>query len=137
MIYQMGEHCWRPVMGCPLQYNHDPNGVSLQCFDMAAPTKLKGGNAYILWGFQLKSKAFTAMQYGSPIQEIFLSVCLLRRVAYRSTYGLNRNLPHKFINNLWESIHFVLSLKILDILPANYFLFLFSIYLMLAIKIYN
>ena len=77
------------------------------------------------------------MQYVSRIQEIFLSVCLLRLVAYRSTYGLNQNLPHKFLNNLWESIHFVLQLKILDILSANYFLFLFSIYLMLAIKIYN
>ena len=30
-------------------------------FDMAAPTRLKGGNQYILWGFYLKLIEFTAM----------------------------------------------------------------------------
>ena len=27
VIYQMGEHCWKPVLCCPLGYNHDPNVV--------------------------------------------------------------------------------------------------------------
>ena len=90
-------------------------------FDMAAPTRLKGGNAYILWVFQLKLKAFTAMQYGSGIEETYLSICLLRWVENISTCGLNWNLSHKILNNLWESIHSVLSLKTLDILSAIVF----------------
>ena len=50
-----------------------------------------------------------------------ISICLLRRVGNRSTYGLNRNLSHKILNNLWERIHSVLSLKTLDILSAIVF----------------
>ena len=95
--------------------------LPLISFYMAAPTELKGGNAYILWVFQLKLKAFTAMQYGSGIQETYLSIFLLRRVASRSTCELNWNLSHKILHNLWESIHSVLSPKTLDILSAIVF----------------
>ena len=59
------------------------------------------------------------MQYGSRIQETHLSICLLRRVVNRSTCG--SNLSHRILNNLWESIHSVLSLKTLDILSAIVF----------------
>ena len=114
----MGEYCWKPVLCFPLWYNHEPMVLSLISFDMAAPIRLKGGNAYILWVFQLKLKAFTGMQYGSGIQETYLSICLLRRVANRSTCGLNWNLSHRILSNLWESIHSVLSLKTLDILSG-------------------
>ena len=95
--------------------------LSLISFDMAATTRLKRGNAYILWAFQLKLKAFTAMQYGPGIQETYLSICLLRLVANRSTCGWNWNLSHRILNSLWDSIHFVLSLKTLDILSAIVF----------------
>ena len=74
-----------------------PIVLSLMSFNMAAPTRLKGGNAYILWGFQLKLKPFPAMQYGSSIQETYLSICLLRRVRNRSACELNLNLSHKVI----------------------------------------
>ena len=55
-----------------------PIVLPLISFDMAVPTRLKGGNAYLLWVFQLKLKAFTAMQYGSGIQDAYLSICLLQ-----------------------------------------------------------
>ena len=61
------------------------------------------------------------MQYGSGIQDACLSICLLRWVANRSTCGLNWNLSYKILNNLWESIHSVLSLKTLDILSVIVF----------------
>ena len=61
------------------------------------------------------------MQYASGMQETYLSISLLRRVANRSTCGLNWNLSHRILNNLWESIHSVLSLKTLDILSAIVF----------------
>ena len=67
---------------------------SLMNFNMAASTRLKCENAYILWGFQLKLKALTAMRYGSDIQEIYLSIWILKRVVHRSTCGLNWNLSH-------------------------------------------
>ena len=95
--------------------------LSLISFDMAALARLKVGNAYILWVFLLKLKAFTAMQYGSGIQETYLSICLLRRVANSSTCGLNWNLSHKILNNLWESILSVLSLNTLEIVSAIVF----------------
>ena len=88
-----------------------PMVLSLISSDMAAPARLKGGNAYILRVFQLKLKAFTA----------YLTICLLRRVANRLTGGLNWNLWHKTLNNLWESIHSVLSLKTIDILSVIVF----------------
>ena len=46
----MGEHCCKQVLSYPLGYNHDPNGVVTDEL-IDAPTRLKGGNAYILWGF--------------------------------------------------------------------------------------
>ena len=95
--------------------------LSLISFDMTAPTRLKGGNAYILWVFQLKFNTFTAIQYGFGIQETYFSICLLRRVANRSICGLNWNLSHKILNNSMESIHSVLSLNTLDILSAILF----------------
>ena len=61
------------------------------------------------------------MQYGSGIQETYLSICFLRWVANRSTCGLNWNLSHKILNNFWESTHSVLSLKTLDILSVIVF----------------
>ena len=97
-----------------------PMVLSLISFDMA-PTRVKGGNANILWVFQLKLKAFTAIQHGPSIQQTYLSICLLRQVVNRSTCGLNWNLSHKILNNLWKSIHSVLSLKILHILSAIVF----------------
>ena len=97
----------------------ETNAVLSIHFDMAAPTRLKGENTYILWVFQLKLKAFTAIQYGFGIQETYLSICLLRRVANLwSTCGVNWNLSLKILNNLWESIHSLLSLKTLNILSA-------------------
>ena len=116
----MSEHCWKPVLCCPLGYDHDPNGVVPDRFRYGCSYKTKKGKC-ILWVFQLKLKEFIAMQYGSDIQETYLSICLLRWVANRSTCGLNWNLSHKILNNLWESIHSVLSLKTLDILSAIVF----------------
>ena len=98
-----------------------PMALPLMIFDMAVLTRLKGGNVYILWIFQLKLKAFTAMQYGSGVQQTYLSSCLLRPVANRSTCGLNWNLSLKILNNLWESINSVLLLKTLDILSSILF----------------
>ena len=98
-----------------------PMVLSLISFDMTAPTRLKGGSAYILWVFQLKFKTFTAIQYGFGTQETYFFICLLRRVANRSICGLNWNLSHKILNNSMESIHFVLSLNTLDILSAIVF----------------
>ena len=98
-----------------------PMLLSVIIFDMAAPTRLKGGNTYILWVFQLNIKVFTAMKYGSGIQKIYFSICLLRWVANRSTCGINWNLPHEILNNLWESIHSVLSLNTLYVLSAIVF----------------
>ena len=92
-----------------------PMVLSLISFNMAAPTRLKEGNAYILWVFQLKLKAFTAMQYGSGIKETYLSICLLKRVSNRSTCGLKWNLSHRILHNFWESIYSVLPLKTRDI----------------------
>ena len=81
--------------------------------------KTKRGKYIYLWVFQLKLKAFTAIQYGFGIQETYLSICLLRRVANLwSTCGVNWNLSLKILNNLWESIHSLLSLKTLNILTA-------------------
>ena len=72
-------------------------------FNMAASTRLKGGDAYILWGFQLKLKALTAMRYGSGIQEIYLSIWILERVVHWSTCRLNWNLSHMSFKQLvWE-----------------------------------
>ena len=51
-----------------------PMLLALMSFNMAASTRLNGGNAYILRVFQLTLKTFTAMQYGSGIVDIF--VCL-------------------------------------------------------------
>ena len=65
---------------------------------------------------EIKSIHCNAMQYGSEIQETYLSICLLRRVANRLTCGLNWNLSIRILNNLLKSIHSVLSLKTLDIL---------------------
>ena len=98
-----------------------PMLLSVIIFDMAAPTRLKGGNTYILWVFQLNIKVFTAMKYGSGIQKIYFSICLLRWVANRSTCGINWNLPHEILNNSWESIHSVLSLNTLYVLSAIVF----------------
>ena len=96
VIYQMGEHCWKPVLCCPLGIIMIPMVLSLISFDMAAPARLKGRNAYILWVLQLKLKAFTAMQYGPDIQETYLSICLLRRVG-----------EHPFCVVTEDSRHFV------------------------------
>ena len=98
-----------------------PMMLSLISFDMAASTRLKGGNVYILWVFQLKLKAFTAMQYGSGIQETYLPICLLKQVTKRLTYRLNWNLKHRIVNSLWDSIYSVSSLKTLDIFSAIFF----------------
>ena len=118
----MGEHCWKPVLCCPLGYNHDLNGVVSDELRYDCSYKTKRWKWNILWVFQLKLKAFTAMQYGSGIQKTYLSICLLRRVANKSTCGLNWNLSQRILNNLWESIYSdVLPLKTLDILSAIVF----------------
>ena len=41
MIYQMGEHCWKPVMCCSLQDNHDLNGVVFAVFWYGCSYKAK------------------------------------------------------------------------------------------------
>ena len=90
--YHIGNQCCVVHLGIIMI----PMVLSVISFDAAAPTRLKAGNACILWVFRLKLRAFTAMQYESDIQETYLSICFWRRVANRSTCGLNWNLSHKF-----------------------------------------
>ena len=115
----MDKHCRKSVL-CTVGIIMIPMVLSLISFDMAASTRLKGGNAYTLWSFQLKLKAFITMQYGSVIQETYLPISL-RRLTNKSTSWLNRNLLHKVWKNMWESILSVFSLKTLDILLALVF----------------
>ena len=57
MIYQMGEHCWKPVLCCLLGYSHDPNDVVSDKFRYGCFYKTKRGKCIYFMSFPTEIKS--------------------------------------------------------------------------------
>ena len=87
MIYQMGEHCWKPVLCCSLGYNHYPNGFVSDEFRYGCSYKTKSWKRIYFISFLTEIlKAFTAMQCGCVTKEAFVYLFIEKN---RSACGLN------------------------------------------------
>lgn len=51
----MCEYCWKPALCFHLCVMMIQTVLSMMSFNMAGPTRLEGGKAYILWGFPLNN----------------------------------------------------------------------------------
>ena len=110
VMFQMGQHCWKSLLYCPLEYNHDANGVFFDVFRYGCSYRTKRSKKCMSFPTEIKSLHCYAIESG--IQEIYLFIGLLRQVANRTICGLNWNFSqfvreHPFCIAMEDPKHFV------------------------------
>ena len=112
---------WKPVLCCPLGHNYDPNGVVCDKFRCSCSYKTKSRKCMYFMSFptEIKSIHCNAIWVWHP-RDIFVYL-FLETGGKQINLWTKLKLVTQILNNLWESIYSVLSLKTLEILSAIVF----------------